>query len=170
VRVRDELDIPTDNKIVLLTSGGIQEKYRIPKSLFTQKEICFVVPGGSERPEKHDNLILLPHRSYFFHPDLVNVADAVIGKAGYSTIAEVYHAGVPFGYVPRPNYRETGKLVAYIEKEIEGLCVSIEDFQAGKWLQKASELLDLNRTQRNNSNGSHQVATMITDLLKQEQN
>jgi len=170
VRVREELDIPPENKIVLLTTGGIQEKYRFPKSLFTQREICFVVPGGSERPKRHDNLILLPHRSDFFHPDLVNGADVVVGKAGYSTIAEVYHAGVPFGYVPRSNYRETGKLVAFIEKEIKGLCVGIEDFQAGKWLRKASQLLDFNRTQRHNSNGSHQVAAMITDLLKREQN
>lgn len=166
VRVREELGVPPENKMVLLTTGGVQEKHRFLESLFTQREICFVVPGGSERPERHDNLILLPHRSDFFHPDLVNGADVVVGKAGYSTIAEVYHAGVPFGYVPRSNFRETAKLVAFIEKEINGLYVGIEDFQAGKWLRKISQLLDLNRTQRHNSNGSHQVAAMITDLLK----
>jgi predicted glycosyltransferase len=170
VRVREELDISPENKIILLTTGGIQEKYRFPKNIFTQREICFVVPGGSERPERHDNLILLPHRSDIFHPDLVNSADVVVGKAGYSTIAEVYHAGVPFGYVPRSNYRESGKLVAFIEKEIKGLWVGIEDFQSGKWLRKASQLLDLIRTQRHNNNGSHLVAAMITDLLKREQN
>ena len=166
VRVREELGVPPENKMVLLTTGGVQEKHRFLESLFTQREICFVVPGGSERPERHDNIILLPHRSDFFHPDLVNGADVVVGKAGYSTIAEVYHAGVPFGYVPRSNFRETAKLVAFIEKEINGLYVGIEDFQAGKWLRKISQLLDLNRTQRHNSNGSHQVAAMITDLLK----
>ncbi|UCD31096.1 MAG: hypothetical protein JSV38_09775 [Desulfobacterales bacterium] len=169
VRVREKLGIPTDNKIVLLTSGGIQGKYRFPKRLLTQREIYFVVPGGGERPERHGNLILLPHRSDFFLPDLVNSADAVIGKAGYSTIAEVYHAGVPFGYVSRSNCRETDKLVAFIEKDIKGLSVGIEDFQAGKWLRKASQLLDFSRTQRHNSNGSHQVAAMITDFLKREQ-
>lgn len=166
VRVREALGIPTENKIVLITTGGIQEKYRFLKNLFEQREIYFVVPGGSERPERHDNLILLPHRSDFFHPDLVNVADVVIGKAGYSTIAEVYHAGVPFGYVPRSKFRETAELVVFIEKEIKGCHVGIEDFQTGKWLGKVPQLLDFTRTQRHNGNGSHQVAAMITDLLK----
>lgn len=170
VRVREELGISPKKKIVLLTTGGVQEKYRFLKSLSAQREICFVVPGGSERPERHNNLILLPHRSDFFHPDLVNAADAVVGKAGYSTIAEVYHAGVPFGYVPRSNFRETAKLVGFIEKEIKGLCIDIEDFQAGKWLRKVFQLLDLNRTQRHDRNGSHQAAAIITNLLKREQN
>ena len=35
------------------------------------------------------NLILLPHHSVFFHPDLVNASDAVVGKLGYSTLAAV---------------------------------------------------------------------------------
>ena len=30
-----------------------------------------------------------------FHPDLVNASDAVIGKAGYNTLAEVFYAGTP---------------------------------------------------------------------------
>ena len=169
-RVREKLDISPENKIVLLTMGGIKEEYRFLENLLTQGEICFVVSGGSERAERHNNLILLPHRSDFFHPDLVNCADVVVGKAGYSTIAEVYHAGVPFGYVPRANFRETAKLVAFIEKKIKGLCVGVEDFQAGKWLRQVSQLLALNQIQRQNSNGSHQVAAMIVDLLKRERN
>jgi len=170
LRVREELGVSPEKKIVLLTTGGVQEKYRFLKSLTSQPEVCFVVPGGSERPERHDNVILLPHHSDFFHPDLVNAADAVVGKAGYSTIAEVYQAGVPFGYVPRSNFRETAKLVAFIEKEMKGLCISIEDFQVGKWLREISQLLDLHRTQRHDRNGSHQAAAIISDLLKQEQN
>ena len=170
LRVREALGVSPEKKIVLVTTGGVQEKYRFLKSLTSKPEICFVVPGGSERSERHDNLILLPHRSDFFHPDLVNAADAVVGKAGYSTIAEVYQAGVPFGYVPRSNFRETDKLVEYIEKEMKGLCISIEEFQAGKWLQKISQLLDFRRAQRYDHNGSHQAAAFITDLLKQDEN
>ena len=129
-----------------------------------------MIPGGGETFRRDRNVILLPHQSDFFHPDLVNGADVVVGKAGYSTIAEVYHAGVPFGYVPRSNFREMAKLVAFIEKEMKGLCISIEDFQVGKWLRKIFQLLDLHRTQRNDHNGSYQAAAIITDLLKQEQN
>jgi UDP:flavonoid glycosyltransferase YjiC (YdhE family) len=166
VQIKEKLGIPQEKKIVLLTTGGVRDKYPFLKNLTTKKEICFVVPGGSESPERHDNLILLPYRSGFIHSDLVNTADAVVGKAGYSTIAEVYQAGVPFGYVPRSNFRETDKLVEFIEKEMEGLRIGDEEFRAGNWLGKVSQLLNVPRTKRYNRNGSHQAAGMIKDLLK----
>jgi hypothetical protein len=166
VRVREKLGIPQEKKIVLITTGGVRDKYPFLKNLTAKKEICFVVPGGSERPEQQDNLILLPYRSGFNHADLVNAADAVVGKAGYSTIAEVYQSGVPFGYVPRSNFRETGKLAAFIEKEMTGLCINDEEFKAGKWLSKVSQLLSFPRILRHNRNGSYQAAGMIKDILK----
>ncbi|MBU0767607.1 MAG: hypothetical protein KJ687_00725 [Proteobacteria bacterium] len=166
VRVREELGISQEKKIVLLTTGGVREKYRFFKKLKTKQEICFVIPGGSESPEQQDNLILLPYRSGFIHSDLVNTADAVVGKAGYSTIAEIYQAGVPFGYVPRSNFRESDKLVAFIEKEMKGLRIGDEAFKAGKWLPQVSQLLSFPRTKRHNCNGSHQAAGMIKNLLK----
>jgi hypothetical protein len=165
VRVREKLGIPQEKKIVLLTTGGVREKYRFLKNLTAEPEICFVIPGGSESPEQHENLILLPYRSGFNHVDLVNAADAVVGKAGYSTIAEVYQAGVPFGYVPRSNFRETDKLVAFIEKEMTGLCIGDEEFKAGKWLSKVSQLLSFPKTRRHHRNGSHQAADLIRDIL-----
>jgi hypothetical protein len=165
VRVREKLEISQERKMVLLTTGGIREKYRFLKNLTADQEISFVIPGAGESPERYDNLILLPYRSGFIHSDLVNAADVVIGKAGYSTIAEVYQAGVPFGYVPRSNFRETGKLVAFIEREMKGLRIDDEEFKAGKWLPKVSRLLNLSRIPRYDRNGSHQVAGMIRDIL-----
>ncbi|MEJ2658994.1 MAG: hypothetical protein P8012_17695 [Desulfobacterales bacterium] len=165
VRVKEILGVSREKKFVLLTTGGVRGKYRFLKNLSGIHEICFVIPGASDSFEQHGNLILLPYRSGFIHSDLVNASDAVVGKAGYSTIAEIYQAGVPFGYVPRSNFRETGKLVSFIEKEMKGFPISNEDFQAGKWVPKISELLSFPRIQRHNCNGSHQVANMIRDIL-----
>jgi len=165
VRVRKKLGISQEKKIVLVTTGGVPEKYRFLKNLTAKQGICFVIPGASESPEKHDNLIFLPYRSGFNHADLVNAADAVVGKAGYSTIAEIYQAGVPFGYVARSNFRETDKLVAFIEKEMKGLRIGDEEFKAGNWLPKVSQLLNIPRTKQYNRNGSHQAAGMIRDIL-----
>jgi hypothetical protein len=164
-RVRETLGISNEKKVILLTTGGVQNSYLFLEKLSAEKEICFIVPGGSERSERKDNVYLLPFRSGFNHADLINAADAVVGKAGYSTIAEVYQAGVPFGYVPRSNFRETDKLVAFIEKEMKGLCITDEKFHSGKWLSKVSSLLGLPRIQRDNRNGSHQAADMIRDIV-----
>ncbi len=166
VWIREKLGIPQGKKIILLTTGGVREKHRFLKNLTAEPEICFVIPGGSESPEQHDNLILLPYRSGFIHSDLVDTADAVVGKAGYSTIAEVYQAGVPFGYVPRSNFRETDKLVEFIEKKMKGLRIGDEEFKDGKWLKNVSQLLKLSRTKRHHRNGSHQAAGLIKNLLK----
>jgi UDP:flavonoid glycosyltransferase YjiC (YdhE family) len=165
VQVRDKLGISQEKKMVLVTTGGIREKYRFLENLTADQEICFVIPGASESPDRYDNLILLPHRFGFIHSDLVNAADVVVGKAGYSTIAEVYQAGVPFGYVLRSNFPETGKLVAFIEREMKGLHIGDEEFKVGKWLPKVYRLLDLPRILRENRNASHQVASMIRDIL-----
>ena len=170
VRVREKLGISQEKKMVLVTTGGVKEKYQFLKYLTSKPEICFVIPGASEFPEKHDNLILLPYRSGFIHSDLVNAADAVVGKAGYSTIAEVYQAGVPLGYVPRTNFRETAKLVAFIEKEMTGMRIDDDEFKVGKWLPKVSRLLNFPCIPRHDRNGSFQAAGMINDILKQEQN
>jgi hypothetical protein len=164
--VREKLGISKEKNMVLITTGGIREKFGFLKTLTAREEICFVVPGGSESPERHDNLILLPHRSGFVHSNLVNAADTVIGKAGYSTIAEVYQSGVPFGYVPRSNFRETDKLVEFIEKEMKAICIDDKEFKTGRWLPKVSRLLSFPRIHRQNQNGSHEVAGFIMNLLK----
>ena len=58
--------------------------------------MCFVFAGGVSAYRQEGNLHFLPFESDFFHPDLVHAADLVVGKAGYSMIAEVWAAGVPF--------------------------------------------------------------------------
>ena len=112
-------------------------------------------------------MILLPENSEFFHPDLINACDAVIGKVGYSTIAEVYHAGIPFGYCARAHYRESAPLVNFIENKMHGFVIGQSEFNNGDWIDRIEELLALPRVQRNTSNGADQIAGFISGLLKQ---
>jgi UDP-N-acetylglucosamine:LPS N-acetylglucosamine transferase len=115
--------------------------------------------------ERRDNLIILPSHSGFYHPDLVNASDAVIGKVGYSTLAEVYHAGIPFGYVLRSNFRESAPMAAFIEKEMQGIFLEESDFGSGEWLTRLQDLLNLNRVQRRVTNGAEQIGNFIRDRI-----
>ena len=63
---------------------------------------------------------LLSSRSGIFHPDIVAASDGVVGKIGYSTLAEVYAAGVPYGFVPRPRFRESDVLSAFVQEQMSG--------------------------------------------------
>ena len=152
-------------KAVLISTGGISERYRFIDSLASFREACFILPGGSQSIEFRDNVILLPHHSIYYHPDLVNACDVIIGKAGYSTIAEVYAAGVPFGYVPRKHYPETPGLVDFIEKNIDGVALGIDDFNSGRWIDDLPRLMAMPRRQRCEGNGSSQIAAYIVRAI-----
>lgn len=164
--IRKELGIPEDGKMVLLTTGGIQANLDFLDTLRQWKQVWFVLPGAGPERESEDNLILLPPDSPMFHPDLVNASDLVVGKAGYSTVAEVYGAGVPFGYVSRRDSRESSMLADFIDRKIIGLAIEEAEFYNGSWMEKLLVLLPKPRQQARQINGADQVAAFICRLLE----
>ncbi|MCP4626190.1 MAG: hypothetical protein GY850_22170 [bacterium] len=94
-RVRKGLGLTETAQMVLITTGGIKQSYNFLNELKRLPDIHFVMPGAGPKMKIQDNCIILRHRSDYYVPDLVNASDAVVGKAGYSTLAEVYHAGIP---------------------------------------------------------------------------
>lgn len=165
-QVRSQLGIPEGRKMVLLTMGGIQGRYDFLEGLNALKDIFFVIPGGgaSDLPEFQDNIILLSSNSSFFHPDLVNAADAVVAKAGYSTLAEVYHTGIPLAYVSRALFPESKTLAAFIEQRMKGFAINPDEFQKGAWISRIPELVSLPRIRPRTPNGAIQTAEFITSL------
>ena len=150
--------------MVLITTGGIPQSYGFLEKLNNLREITFVLPGAGAAMKMVDNLIILPHRSDFYHPDLVNAADAVIGKVGYSTLSEIYHGGVPFGYVARSNYRESESMVEFIQRQMPGIAISESEFNNGNWNAILTDLLDLAPVKRNIANGAEQISKFIEDI------
>jgi hypothetical protein len=167
-QIRRRLQIPDGAKMVLVTSGGIRQPYKFLRKLNQLPDICFVLPGAGPEPEYRANAIILPHRSDYYHPDLVNAADVVVGKAGYSTLSEIYQAGVPFGYVLRSNFRESTHLANFIAGEMQGVELAESDFSSGKWISQLADLLQMKRLNRTPANGSDQIAGFIHRHIFQE--
>jgi len=165
-KLKARLGLTLHEKTVVISSGGIPQTYGFLEKLKDHKKVRFIIPGGSKTAQTCDNLVLLPHHSAYYHPDLVNLSDAVVGKAGYSTLAEVYHSGVPFGYIQRRDFRESAKLAAFIKNRMP--CIGIEEpeFHDGSWIPKIENLLKLAPTRRNESNGAAQIASFLLDFLK----
>jgi hypothetical protein len=163
--IRQRLEISAADRAVLLTMGGIPMHYPFMQQLAEQRAVTFIVPGAAESLQRHGNMVLMPHRSSFSHPNLINACDAVIGKVGYSTLAEVYHAGNPFGYVARQDFRESPILTAYIAQHMPGIAVTPEQFDDGSWLSQLPQLLALPRRTRHEPNGADQAAHFICQLL-----
>lgn len=166
--VREKLGIPLEASTVLITMGGIAATdYPFIERLEQAGEIFFVIPGGSQTHETRNNLILLPHNSGFYHPDLVNASDAVIGKIGYSTVAEAFHARVPFYYVMRGGFRESPVLAKFVDEQMQGQAMPEEDFVRGRWLHLLDEMLQRPRGEgRHRPNGAHDIADFLLKLLK----
>lgn len=162
--VRQDLELPTRAKAVILTMGGTPWRFSCLERLKEETAVHFVILGARQRM-REDNLHLLPHRSGLFHPDLINACDAVIGKAGYSTIAEVYHAGLPFGCVERERFPESDVLLSFIRNEMCGLPIGTTEFNNDLWVPRARDLLAMPRIKRSEKNGAQQIAEAVRGLL-----
>ncbi len=122
--IRHHLELSTEQPVILVTMGGVQEKYDLMGHFKRFPERTFILPGSTDTLIRDANVIRLPYKSDFYHPDLVNMANVVVGKAGYSTVSEIYHAGVPFGYINRANFQESDIISAFIQMTMPGSEIS----------------------------------------------
>jgi len=165
-QTRARLGIPRLAQAVLLTMGGVPEPYAFLSQLQHYHDITFVVLGAGEAVQRRDNVVLLPLRSEFFSLDLIYACDAVVSKVGYSTLAEVYHAGVPLGYVVRQQFRETPVLASYITAHMSGLAIAESAFHSGAWLSCLPDLLRLPRQPQRESRGAEHIARCVYGLVR----
>ena len=164
-KTRKSLGVPPSERMILVSTGGIPESYGFLEKLRRMSGFFFVLPGAGATQTVIGNTVLLPHRSDYFHPDLVCASDVVVGKAGYSTIAEVYAAGVPFGYVTRPGFPENAGLVEFIRSNIPALAIDESDFRAGRWLEELPALSEMPKNEATAGNEAKRAAEFICSIL-----
>lgn len=141
--VRARLGVPAADPLVLITMGGMGWQHTNLSGLARLAPAQFILPTDSPAQDVPANVHILPKQSGLYHPDLVGACDAVIGKIGYSTLAEVYRAGVRYGYVPRQGFRESEKLAGFVQREMSGLAIAAERFSDGSWVGAVPALLAL---------------------------
>ncbi|MBF0100231.1 MAG: hypothetical protein HQK77_04915 [Desulfobacterales bacterium] len=163
LQIRNELHIHSSQQLILITMGGISSQNILIDHLKQYPHVEFIVPGASKQFKREENVICLPNDSCFFHPDLVGACDAVIGKVGYSTLAEVYYAGIPFGYIARPIFRESKPLVQYIQTHMSGISIDEHLFYSHDWSTFLEPLIHLPKYQHTHSNGSEYIAQWIME-------
>jgi len=161
--VRDCLGVPGDASLVLLSMGGVRWTYRSLDVVHSFGGAWFVVPGGDDAPRREENLITLPFHSEFYHPDLVHAADVVVGKLGYSTVAETYSAGAAMAYLGRPGFRESGVLEEFVTTELNACALGKDAFNSGAWLGHLDELLTNSRRPEPRESGANHAAKLILD-------
>ncbi len=169
-QTRRQLGIAPHAPLVLVTMGGVSWQHTGLADMARHPQIHFLLPGNhspADRAAAPANVHLLAHNSGLYPPDLIQASDAVIGKIGYSTLAEVYHAHIPYGYVSRPHFAESRILADFVQKEMSGLPMDPTAFSAGKWVDQVPDLLSLPRYSHSQNDGADQVAELLSSIQKE---
>ena len=162
---RASLGIPDTHRIGLISMGGIPENLDFAVNSHIPDNLTLLLPGTFEKTEHAGNKILLPHHSGYYHPDMVHAADFIIGKAGYSTIAEVCAAGAAYGYISRENFRESDVTAAFLSKRPNTLEIALERFESFTLDEEIIALLILGKTAPQSVNGADTAAAFISSRL-----
>jgi hypothetical protein len=160
-QIRRQLGIPYESPMVLVSMGGVPDRFQFLSKVPSNLHVYFVISGANGRRSPHDRVLLLPKHSNFFHPDLMAAADALIGKAGYSTVAEAYQTGIPFGYIERPQSPESPVLEAFIRRHLPCTAIAMETYDNGQWIEHVPQLLAIPRSRPRTRNGADDVAGYI---------
>jgi hypothetical protein len=158
---RQRLGVPLDAPMVMITMGGIITQYPFLERLENSRNVRFLIPGGSDRFEQRGSLVLIPHHSDFYHPDLVEASNVIVGKLGYSTLAEAYTAGLPFAFVPRERFRESPPMARFAQERMNAVELPEERFFSGAWLDLLPDLLARPRQRPTTPNGAEEIAEFI---------
>jgi hypothetical protein len=166
-QVRDYLQIESQRPLVMASMGGIPDHYECVDAL-QKLPYTFILAGSHSKLEWQNNCLLLPHHSDLYHPDLVHASDVLVGKLGYSTLAEVSDAFVGFCYLTRPHFPESPCLQNYVDQHLKASHLSIHDFYAGNWQAAIQSVLngDWSQLNRPSTDGARQAAQIIHDVIE----
>jgi hypothetical protein len=166
--VRAALGLERERPLILLTMGGMGWQYASLERLEAFSNVDFALLAGVPAMERRGNLLLLPDRPPMPVPNLIAAADVVVGKLGYSTVAEAWSAGARYAFVPRAVFPESPVLESFVRRELPSMEVSVEELERGTWLASLDALLERPRAETRSSAGADLAAEAIARWLPEE--
>ena len=163
--VRERLGVAPERRLVLVSLGGVAHRLERLGRLFGREDCVFVLPGAADRESWEGNLRRLPHHSPIHHPDLVAAADLVVGKLGYSTVAETVAASTRVLYVPRPGFRESAVLERHVAERLPAQAIAWRELESGEWVERLDALLACPRPPARPASGARRAAEAIAVRL-----
>lgn len=155
----------SDRKKVLITLGGIPTETVFFEKLRNYSEYFFIISGQQKEERIGNNILLLDRMNTPYHPDLINFADLVVFKSGYSTLAECFQSGTSCIYVRRDNFKESQVLESFARKNLNSVSISEHEFSTGDWLDFIEDIDATKRTTAHNQNGADEIAQFLLPFL-----
>jgi len=163
--VRALLGVGDDDIVVLVSFGGVSRPGGLLEALGRAwPEVRFVAAGPSAALD--DDPYALPATLAADHPGLVGGVDAVIGKLGYGTVAEVHAAGVPFLGFAREGFPESAWLERFVSRHMRALLVPAPQHGDTDWVARVGDVLALGRpSPARGSNGADAISRFLREVL-----
>jgi hypothetical protein len=161
---RARLGLAPAERVVLVTLGGAPGEQTPLDPLRSRPDVTFLVTG-SDRTERVQNAVRLARGRPLYLPDLVRASDAVVGKLGYSTLAETWRQGRPFLRITRSDWPESAPMSAWAGAHVPGFEIDDVSFRASDWVARVDELLTLPPGPEHARAGQDEVAERILALV-----
>lgn len=162
--LREEMGLPRDGRVVVITMGGYAEDMPFLDRLAALDDLTFLVTG-CHGTRVQGNLRLFDNGTRLYMPHLVRAADAVVAKLGYSTLAEVWREGRPLAFVTRDDFRETAPLRAWAGERLPGFEIPGPDFAGGSWIDGIRDLAGTPPPPPPPAGGADQVADYVSRVV-----
>jgi len=155
------LDLSTDEKLVLVSLGGIAS--RLPMERWPRLAGVRWLVQDNWHVEHPDAVILETVQMSF--GDLLASSDALICKPGYGSFVEAAGCGVPVLYVNRADWPESPFLISWLQQN--GLCreVSRDAMERGNIAEVLEEIWNSPRPEPAVPKGAEQVAEWLAEKL-----
>jgi len=163
--VREQLGLPSDKKILLLTFGGFQGKEFLFKNIDLDEEFKIIIPENTGI--YIDNSIIISNKEMIqkqiLFEDLVMIADIVISKPGYGIVSDCIAHKTPLLYTERDGFLEAEVLTKNLNDYISAVLIPQNDLFGGKWNDYVYEALAGTASNKNDVaiNGAEIIAKMI---------
>lgn len=161
--VRDQLGVDWDAKLVIIQFGGHDLSGLLDPDAYQRVPpdwvILFCGDVGSTFP--HTSNAIHVASGEFEIVDLLNAADALIGKVGYGTVTEVIAEGIPFVYLSRDSFAQQKALLGLLDECCHPTVrLKESQFISGRWAKALHEVLAL-------PSGNHNVpCTGAKEIVK----
>ena len=153
-----------ERKIVLISMGGVGLEMPFFGAMLNHQEYLFLVAGQNSDGLIENNIRLIGPHSALHHPDLINAADLLICKSGYSTIAECQQTATPICCVTREGFAESKVVERYVSEEMNGTVIDENYFISGNWLGDLEKMAKRERSALP-VNGADQAAEFVLSIL-----
>lgn len=137
VATRRRLGIGDQERLALVSLGGVATSLAPPTRVPESWKVLLL---GESRGPLPAAVRVLPHHSGIFHPDLACAADAIVGKLGYSTVAEAWQAGCALVWADRPEFPETEVLAAHVRENLPHAEIRPAELGSGDWTESLGAL------------------------------